>query len=256
MRNWTADDRAAHRVFERSRREAFKSRLTSLASLIPSLHSTDPNRLSKHVVIDESITLHREEQQKLAHLLRQVESLVDERDELLTEVNQWRARAGLGIIEPRPLEPKSDPITRPEAGQVNSNPSPERPVAEIEGQARSNVQQHSVQQAEPSMPLAPIPPHMAGLDNGANIAHTGVTPPNWDLMGMDMNSAGMVDSNLGYNDLFSTNMLNYPPGSKPPLDLGHGAFAPGDIDQQQQQQQQQLNVINPMYGGDPRVYGQ
>lgn len=28
IRNWTADDRAAHRVFERSRREAFKERLT------------------------------------------------------------------------------------------------------------------------------------------------------------------------------------------------------------------------------------
>ena len=28
VRNWTADDRAAHRVFERSRREAFKGRLT------------------------------------------------------------------------------------------------------------------------------------------------------------------------------------------------------------------------------------
>jgi len=27
IRNWTADDRAVHRVFERSRREAFKERL-------------------------------------------------------------------------------------------------------------------------------------------------------------------------------------------------------------------------------------
>lgn len=28
VRNWTADDRAAHRVFEKSRREAFRDRLT------------------------------------------------------------------------------------------------------------------------------------------------------------------------------------------------------------------------------------
>ena len=35
VRNWTAEDRARHRVFERSRREAFNERLSVSAALSP-----------------------------------------------------------------------------------------------------------------------------------------------------------------------------------------------------------------------------
>ncbi|UNI15661.1 hypothetical protein JDV02_002172 [Purpureocillium takamizusanense] len=103
IRNWTADDRAVHRVFERSRREAFKERLQTLASLVPSLQSVDPNRLSKHVVVDESITFIRAERQEAAHSLRTVDALLAERDGLLVELNRWRATAGLDVRLPRDL---------------------------------------------------------------------------------------------------------------------------------------------------------
>ncbi|RFU81093.1 transaldolase b [Trichoderma arundinaceum] len=105
IRNWTADDRAAHRVFERSRREAFKERLTTLAGLIPSLRSTDPNRLSKHVVIDQSVALHKAEQQRIAESLHRIDRLVAERDDLLSELNTWRLNAGL---EARPARVTTD----------------------------------------------------------------------------------------------------------------------------------------------------
>lgn len=117
IRNWTADDRAAHRVFERSRREAFKERLTvsldavtqcaqltwmqTLASLIPSLRSTDPNRLSKHVVIDQSVALHKAEQKEIAESLQRINRLVAERDDLLSELNTWRLNAGLEVHQAR-----------------------------------------------------------------------------------------------------------------------------------------------------------
>ncbi|KAL7935922.1 hypothetical protein V8C35DRAFT_278889 [Trichoderma chlorosporum] len=101
IRNWTADDRAAHRVFERSRREAFKERLTTLASLIPSLRSTDPNRLSKHVVIDQSVALHKAEQKEIAESIQRINRLVAERDDLLSELNTWRVNAGLEIHQAR-----------------------------------------------------------------------------------------------------------------------------------------------------------
>ncbi|KAL7947094.1 hypothetical protein V8C42DRAFT_364302 [Trichoderma barbatum] len=101
IRNWTADDRAAHRVFERSRREAFKERLTTLAGLVPSLRSTDPNRLSKHVVIDQSVALHKAEQKEIAESLQRINRLVAERDDLLSELNTWRLNAGLEVRQAR-----------------------------------------------------------------------------------------------------------------------------------------------------------
>ncbi|KAL7905260.1 hypothetical protein GGI35DRAFT_142434 [Trichoderma velutinum] len=111
IRNWTADDRAAHRVFERSRREAFKERLTTLASLIPSLRSTDPNRLSKHVVIDQSVALHKAEQKEIADSLQKINRLVAERDHLLSELNTWRLNAGLEVRQARVTADDSETTT-------------------------------------------------------------------------------------------------------------------------------------------------
>ncbi|KAI1135877.1 hypothetical protein F5Y05DRAFT_164348 [Hypoxylon sp. FL0543] len=89
IRNFTPDDRAAHRVFEKSRREAFKGKLIELASFLPTLSEVEPNRLSKHIVVHESIERHREQN-------RHIEELQRERDELLAEVNRWRAGASTG----------------------------------------------------------------------------------------------------------------------------------------------------------------
>lgn len=121
IRNWTADDRAAHRVFERSRREAFKERLTTLASLIPSLRSTDPNRLSKHVVIDQSVALHKAEQQKIAESDQKIHRLAAERDELLSELNTWRLNAGLEVHQAQVIADDPEAASIPIMGEVDAS---------------------------------------------------------------------------------------------------------------------------------------
>ncbi|EFY92439.1 hypothetical protein J3458_019647 [Metarhizium acridum] len=95
VRNWTADDRAVHRVFERSRREAFKESLQNLAALIPSLNSVDPGKLSKHVVVDEAIAHLQEMNQKASESQMVIDSLLAERQQLLAEMSLWRASAGM-----------------------------------------------------------------------------------------------------------------------------------------------------------------
>ncbi|TFA97743.1 hypothetical protein CCMA1212_010490 [Trichoderma ghanense] len=121
IRNWTADDRAAHRVFERSRREAFKERLTILAGLIPSLRSTDPNRLSKHVVIDQSVALHKAEQQQIAESLDKINRLVAERDHLLSELNTWRLNAGLEARQPQVTEDDTEATSMPVLDEASAS---------------------------------------------------------------------------------------------------------------------------------------
>lgn len=100
MRNFTPNDRAAHRLFERSRREAFKEKLIELASFLPTLSETEPNRLTKHIVVHESIERHREQN-------RHIQELQQERDELLAEVNRWRAGASTGGTGDANLEARS-----------------------------------------------------------------------------------------------------------------------------------------------------
>ncbi|KAI1441920.1 hypothetical protein F5Y02DRAFT_274184 [Annulohypoxylon stygium] len=103
LRNFTPDDRAAHRVLEKSRREAFREKLIELASFLPTLSDMDPNRLSKHIVVHESIERHREQN-------RHIQELQRERDDLLAEVNRWRAGASTGgtidvALEARAAQP-------------------------------------------------------------------------------------------------------------------------------------------------------
>ncbi|KAH8171230.1 hypothetical protein LIA77_07997 [Sarocladium implicatum] len=248
VRNWTADDRAAHRVFERSRREAFKGRLTTLANLIPALQSTDTNRLSKHVVLDESIALHRVEQQKLKAIVQQVDTLLEEREELLTEVNRWRAGAGLGMREARILEPLPEPNTSPtdHPSTDQTQPDPEEMQPPV-----PPTSLHAEQENDALGPFDTIPQPIPPLNPAGVVGHPGVPPAGWEVMGMDMNSQGM-DVNMGYNDLFAQNMVNYAPVVKPPGPLDSTSYMPSEPPYPQQP----MNIINPQYSGDPRVYGQ
>ncbi|KAI0114467.1 hypothetical protein GGR51DRAFT_446519 [Nemania sp. FL0031] len=95
VRIFTEDDRAAHRIFEKSRREAFKEALTNLASLLPALADTEPQRLSKHVVVDESIAFIRSQHEQIRTATEHLETVRTERDELLAELNHWRSGAGM-----------------------------------------------------------------------------------------------------------------------------------------------------------------
>ncbi|CAK7213461.1 hypothetical protein SBRCBS47491_001807 [Sporothrix bragantina] len=91
IRHFTSGDRAAHRVFERARREAFREKLIELAELLPTLKEADASRLSKHTVVHESIARHQEQMQ-------QIDTLTRERDELQAEVARWRAQARVGSL--------------------------------------------------------------------------------------------------------------------------------------------------------------
>lgn len=123
IRHFTSGDRAAHRVFERGRREAFRAELLvrdltcsyvfsascprvvspltyhtqELAALLPSLKEADASRLSKHTVVHASISQHHEQRQ-------QIDALTQERDALQAEVTRWRAQSHLqGQASPVPL---------------------------------------------------------------------------------------------------------------------------------------------------------
>ncbi|KAI0189981.1 hypothetical protein EV127DRAFT_97497 [Xylaria flabelliformis] len=92
-----ASNRIAHRIFEKSRREAFKEALINLASLLPTLADTEPQRLSKHVVVDESITVIRSQHEQIKTMTECLKAVETERDELLAELGHWRS--GAGIVE-------------------------------------------------------------------------------------------------------------------------------------------------------------
>ncbi|KAF4336268.1 isoflavone reductase like P3 [Fusarium beomiforme] len=95
IRNFTADDRAAHRLFEKKRRELFRERLNELAKELPALAGKNPARLSKHDVVDESISRHKFERSTCLDVIQAFRAAVQERDGLLAEVNHWRATAGM-----------------------------------------------------------------------------------------------------------------------------------------------------------------
>ncbi|KZL80870.1 hypothetical protein CI238_01912, partial [Colletotrichum incanum] len=101
VRNFSSEDRAAHRIFEKGRREAFKERLTELAGQLPILSDTDPKHHSKHVVVNESIARHKLLESRCVDALRDLKSLIQERDELLAEVNTWRRGAGTSPRQPK-----------------------------------------------------------------------------------------------------------------------------------------------------------
>jgi hypothetical protein len=118
----------------------------------------------------------------------------------------------------------------------------------------ASMQSAPIQPDQDNDPLAsfePIPPQMPPLNPQGVVAHTGVTPPNWDVMGMEMNPHGM-ESTIGFNDMYSSNMVNYPTVVKPPGDMDSAPYIPNGPSFPQQP----MNLINPQYAGDPRIYGQ
>ncbi|KAH8167453.1 hypothetical protein CIB48_g793 [Xylaria polymorpha] len=134
VRNFTEDDRAAHRIFEKSRREAFKEALTvsvsschlqrlyvderaqkNLASLLPALTDTEPQRLSKHVVVNESITVIRSQHEQIKTMTERIDAVETERDELLAELNHWRSGAGIELRQANTIVHHGDTSAAPEA---------------------------------------------------------------------------------------------------------------------------------------------
>ncbi|KAJ5990422.1 hypothetical protein N7499_010936 [Penicillium canescens] len=102
IRNWTAEDRAVHRDFEKSRREAFSESLTELTELLPTL-KPEP-RPSKHAIVDASIAYHRAQHARYLQATQAVQSLMTERDDLLREAGRSRyvrdAGGKLPVVDP------------------------------------------------------------------------------------------------------------------------------------------------------------
>ncbi|KAI1745210.1 hypothetical protein F4680DRAFT_178623 [Xylaria scruposa] len=113
VRNFTDDDRAAHRIFEKSRREAFKEALINLASLLPALADTEPQRLSKHVVVDESITFIRSQHEQIKTMTERLKAVETERDGLLAELGHWRNGAGIELRQVNTLVHHGDTSAAP-----------------------------------------------------------------------------------------------------------------------------------------------
>ncbi|KAF7593231.1 hypothetical protein BBP40_011772 [Aspergillus hancockii] len=108
IRNFTPEDRAAHRVFEKSRRDAFNDQLMELAKSIPA--TSTAKRLSKYTIVDESISYHRTQNRRCLDAIQGLRALIAERDELLNEVNALRT-----LIEPGDINLK---VARPMSSQV------------------------------------------------------------------------------------------------------------------------------------------
>ncbi|KAJ5670350.1 uncharacterized protein N7477_005713 [Penicillium maclennaniae] len=121
IRNWTAEDRAVHREFEKSRREAFSERLNvghaamdleelifanifqKLTTLLPMLKTEQ--RPSKHIIVDASIAQHKAQQSRIIQAVLAVQELMSERDDLLLEVNRLRAICQPGTFVLRQAQP-------------------------------------------------------------------------------------------------------------------------------------------------------
>ncbi|KAE8150828.1 hypothetical protein BDV25DRAFT_139424 [Aspergillus avenaceus] len=108
VRNFTPKDRAAHRVFEKSRREAFNDQLMELARLIPATSAA--RRLSKYTIVEESISYHRVQDQRCLYAVDGIRALLAERDELLGEVNALRTLFKPDEIDVRVAKPIDDHV--------------------------------------------------------------------------------------------------------------------------------------------------
>lgn len=120
VRHWTAEDRAVHREFEKSRREAFSERLLvrgepniisvrnancfkELTKLLPTLE--EDTRPSKHIIVDASISYHRAQQARCQKATSTIQALLAERDDLIREVNSLRSLYSPGASVPRQALP-------------------------------------------------------------------------------------------------------------------------------------------------------
>ncbi|RXG48144.1 hypothetical protein VDGE_30276 [Verticillium dahliae] len=98
----------------KNRREAFKSRLIELATHLPALGGTDPQRLSKHLVVQESLARHKLMKSLCSDAVQDIRALVQERDELLAQVNHRRLIDNLAPQAPKAVNLHLDRLVEQE----------------------------------------------------------------------------------------------------------------------------------------------
>ncbi|PVH77602.1 hypothetical protein DL98DRAFT_266429 [Cadophora sp. DSE1049] len=102
IRAFTAEERASHRVIEKQRREALNERFLDLARLLPALAPC--RRLSKSIIVHESIEHLQEQRAMCLAAASEVQALLAENLELIAEVNRWREQfSDRSPCQPMPL---------------------------------------------------------------------------------------------------------------------------------------------------------
>ncbi|KAJ5165998.1 hypothetical protein N7492_006294 [Penicillium capsulatum] len=203
VRNWTAEDRAVHREFEKSRREAFSERLMvspgwseyefgigsnivqELAGLLPMLNIEQ--RPSKHVIVEASVSYHKSQQARNDQATGVIRELMAERDELLQELNALRS-----LCEPttatmrqaRPIDPAVLAMLTGTHDPGTASWNPLRRVSVSKNTESSAEQVPSL----PSMAQTPMPPQMSRLQNPystPNPPPLTYNPTDWTLQAQD-----------------------------------------------------------------------
>ncbi|KAL3421497.1 hypothetical protein PVAG01_07942 [Phlyctema vagabunda] len=85
VRAFTSDDRASHRIIEKQRREALNQQFLELARLLPGLANV--RRLSKSVIVSESISYLKAQREIRLAAAKEVRLLLTERDNALERLN-------------------------------------------------------------------------------------------------------------------------------------------------------------------------
>lgn len=140
--------------------------MKNLASLLPALADTEPQRLSKHVVVDESIAFIRAQHEQIRTITEHLEAVKVERDDLLAELSHWRS--GAGIVEPRP----SHNIAQSTIGHSDANTAPDAILGAVPTALQpTETPIHIIGEAAPfTNPIHdPNPPPSLSVESNANM---------------------------------------------------------------------------------------
>ena len=163
--------------------------LQSLAALVPSLQNVDPSRTSKHVVIDESIAMIQSTLRRVADSQSIIDTLLAERQQLITELNNYRANPS------EPFPPMAMQMPAEEASNTESNYCGILPSTLHEKNALLSLSSPALASAGLSDALNPPPRGYAPLGPREEIDASTLWQLS-DLVTMETSGAGIVGTDL------------------------------------------------------------
>ena len=143
-RNTTAEKRASHNAVEKARRETLNGRFLELAALLPNLSPI--RRPSKSAIVNGSIAHVQAAQRHRASAARELRLLKLETDALRRELNEWRVRKGISLIEE---PPRSDTFSMVLAGEMEVLPEVQPDADEVPEEDYEQHQQGRMSAADP-----------------------------------------------------------------------------------------------------------
>ncbi|KAF7307794.1 BHLH domain-containing protein [Mycena kentingensis (nom. inval.)] len=113
----TAERRATHNAVERARRETLNGRFLALASLLPPLRVM--RRPSKSAIVTSSIaTVHAARRHRVL-AAQTLKGMIREAEALRREVNEWRTRARIPLLESPMRTEAQDAVLRGEVEELD-----------------------------------------------------------------------------------------------------------------------------------------